>query len=205
MQWRQINDATYYTEVDGVTCRATFRSDRSPRWWVAALALAMNRAERMALEKRAVADWCTQPMISSYRSAASRAAETDVVDHSLPSVRNGEPVATRTAVSIESIGRRTEAPVMSGIFWIIAVLQMVCGVVLCAQLWPGEPEAGYHWKAITYVPSLTWLTAGFISGFLFIAIGQALLYLRDIRDGVWAQERHLRAAREGASAHQAMA
>ena len=72
-------------------------------------------------------------------------------------------------------------PGLTVLFRIIAALEMIGGVMFCAQLWPGDPEPGYTWKTAAYVPALTWLIAGFVFGLMFWALGDGLLYLRDIR------------------------
>ena len=59
-------------------------------------------------------------------------------------------------------------------------------MVLGLQLWPGDPEPGYQWRAAAYVLSITWITAGLVFGTLFWAIGDGPWYLRDIRDGLQA-------------------
>ena len=84
-------------------------------------------------------------------------------------------------------------PALTVLFRIVAALEMVGGVSLCAELWPGNPEPGYTWKTVAYVPALTWLIAGFVFGLLFWAIGDGLLYLRDIRAYLCKAEPHLQA------------
>jgi hypothetical protein len=74
-----------------------------------------------------------------------------------------------------------DPPLLTTVFRGLAGLEMIGGLLACAALWPGTPELGYTWKTVAYIPALTWLVAGFIFGFLFLALGEALLYLRDIR------------------------
>ena len=72
-------------------------------------------------------------------------------------------------------------PGLTTVFHMLAGLQMLGGVVLSYVLWPGDPDTGYTWKAVAYVPALTWFTTGIVSGFVFWAIGDGLRYLWAIR------------------------
>ena len=94
------------------------------------------------------------------------------------------PRDTETAGTVSSPATTAwvdDPPVLTMVFRGLAALEMLGGIVLCMAFWPGTPELGYTWKAVAYATALTWLMAGFIFGFLFLAIGEALLYLRDIR------------------------
>jgi hypothetical protein len=71
---------------------------------------------------------------------------------------------------------------LSGSLGLIGVLQIIGGIGLCVYLWPGEPQPGYPWLPAAYVPALTWLVAGLVSGILFFAVAAVLVYLADIRD-----------------------
>jgi hypothetical protein len=72
------------------------------------------------------------------------------------------------------------SPALEPIFKVLAGLQVASGIVLGAQLWPGEPQIGYEWRTVAYVPALTWIAAGFIFGCLFWAAGDVLKYLHRI-------------------------
>lgn len=72
---------------------------------------------------------------------------------------------------------------MSGLtllLYIIGVLEIIGGIILCAKLWP---VAG-HWLFSGYMPALTWLFTGIISGVLFLAAGRGLDYLKEIRENI---------------------
>lgn len=73
------------------------------------------------------------------------------------------------------------APKLTVLLYIMGVVQIVGGVVLCVKLWPGAAESGYRWLFSVYTPTLTWLSAGIIFGLLFFAAGDVLTYLENIR------------------------
>ncbi len=82
-------------------------------------------------------------------------------------------------------GRESEqgsATPLSVALGVIGVLAIIGGIVQCITLWPSEPFAGYQWLPTAYVPALTWLVAGLVSGILFFAVAAVLVYLADIRD-----------------------
>jgi vacuolar-type H+-ATPase subunit I/STV1 len=81
---------------------------------------------------------------------------------------------------LSSESQRRELPALTAVFRVLAVLEMLGGIVLCNVFWPGEPEIGYKWRVTAYVPAITWLTAGLVSGFLFLALANILHYLNDI-------------------------
>ncbi len=98
--------------------------------------------------------------------------------------------------SAEAIKRDSE-PALASIFRILGVLEMVGGIVLCIVLWPGKPESGYAWTESAYVPSITWVAAGFVFCFLFFAVAEGLAYLNDLKKQTHRIEGLLRAARGG--------
>src|SRR5437879_3284367 len=59
-------------------------------------------------------------------------------------------------------------PGLAIMFRFLAVLEIIGGLIMCGSLWPGEAGEGYQWKAVAYVPALTWLMAGLIFGCLFL-------------------------------------
>ena len=73
------------------------------------------------------------------------------------------------------------APKLTVLLYIIGILEIVGGIILCVKLWPGAPERGYEWLFSAYTPALTWLSAGIIFGLLFFAAGNVLMYLENIR------------------------
>ena len=68
------------------------------------------------------------------------------------------------------------------ILYILAGLEFIGGIVWCVKLWPDKYslEAGYIYKAAAYSPSLYVLVGGILSGFLLIAVGEVLRYLKII-------------------------
>ena len=72
-------------------------------------------------------------------------------------------------------------PLLAGVGYILGVLEILGGIVLCAKLWPGAPEPGYRWLFTAYIPALTWLAAGIISGFFFFVISAILTRLHNIQ------------------------
>jgi hypothetical protein len=66
------------------------------------------------------------------------------------------------------------------VFWVVGALEILAGFVLCTELWPGDPKEGYVWRTAVYVPALTWLATGVISGCLSWALALGLTYLKGI-------------------------
>ena len=88
----------------------------------------------------------------------------------------GEPGLT-SAVAPEE-----PSPVLPVVFRVLAVANIVGGIVLAVILRPGEPPAGYSgWKANAYVDSVTWFLVGLFGAFLLLAIADGLAYLNDMR------------------------
>jgi hypothetical protein len=71
-------------------------------------------------------------------------------------------------------------PPLAGVFWVVGAVEILAGFVLCADLWPGDPETGYTWRTVTYVPALTWLAIGIVSGCLSWALALGRTYLKGI-------------------------
>ena len=55
-------------------------------------------------------------------------------------------------------------------------------MILCIELWPGNAGYGYEWETAAYVPAITWLFSGIISGVLFFAAAAVITYLDGIRE-----------------------
>jgi hypothetical protein len=71
-------------------------------------------------------------------------------------------------------------PILAGVFWAVGAIEILAGVVLCTELLPGDPKEGYTWRTVAYVPALTWLATGAISGCLSWALALGLTYLKGI-------------------------
>ena len=69
---------------------------------------------------------------------------------------------------------------IAGTLAFFGVVQIIAGIILFISLLPGEPEAGYVWLFTKYVPAITWLFTGIISGLFFLAIARMISYLRTL-------------------------
>ena len=97
-----------------------------------------------------------------------------------------EPKAARSERNLVVAAREAEhaVPGLATVFRVLGVLEILGGIVICFVMWPGEARVGYEWRAIAYMPALTWLIAGIIFGCLFLAVAEGLTYLCQIRDAV---------------------
>lgn len=75
-----------------------------------------------------------------------------------------------------------ENPLLAVLLGIFGLLEMIGGIVLCVKLWPGAAETGYRWLFSAYVPALTWLATGLVSGVVFFAFAAVVTYLVQIRN-----------------------
>lgn len=91
-------------------------------------------------------------------------------------------------------------PGLAIIFRFLAVLEIIGGLVICSELWPGEPRPGYQWNTEAYIPALTWLMAGLISGCLFLAIAKVLIYVSQISNSLAHTVRDYNSRRESSAA-----
>ncbi|AMJ86158.1 MULTISPECIES: hypothetical protein [Alteromonas] len=73
-----------------------------------------------------------------------------------------------------------DSPPLTILFYVLAGLSLLGGIILCSQLWPDNLGYRDKWETIAYLPSITWLTIGIVEFALFTAIGQGLHYLRQI-------------------------
>jgi|GEM_PF-4437166 hypothetical protein len=80
--------------------------------------------------------------------------------------------------------------------YVLGILEIVGGVTMCFKLWPGVPEPGYRWLFTAYIPALTWLAAGIISGFFFFAISAVLTHLDSIRRSLQTLKRYAKLPRD---------
>tara|TARA_Y100000991_G_scaffold129747_1_gene97765 strand:+ start:1209 stop:1607 length:399 start_codon:yes stop_codon:yes gene_type:complete len=77
-------------------------------------------------------------------------------------------------------GEVSSYPPLSILLFILAGLSMLGGMILCGQLWPGDPGYGMEWQTAAYLPGLTALTVGLIQFALYTAVGLGLAYLKQI-------------------------
>ncbi len=111
-------------------------------------------------------------------------------EHECPScgiiyAKFGQTVGVTRPVPVRRVATTTstdEAPTLSKVFFVLAALSLIGGLILTVTFWPksSELESGYSYKAVAYTASLIWLTAGIIETALFAAIGQVLVYLNRI-------------------------
>jgi hypothetical protein len=97
----------------------------------------------------------------------------------------------KEGANVKSGLKTPDRPGIAEIMTVLGVLSIVGGAILCALLWPRDPGAGYVWEVIAYIPALTWLSSGFISGVLFFACAAALTYLHGTREYAKAIARRL--------------
>lgn len=83
---------------------------------------------------------------------------------------------------MENVQRKTGYPLISKIFFILAALCFLGGIVLSIGFLPGEPEYGYEWKTVAYMSSIVSFVAGFVQAAFLTAIGQGLHYLHRISE-----------------------
>ena len=110
--------------------------------------------------------------------------EEKTTSDSVPTKRSNtiEPQKTLVGSFVSKYAKPTAVPKLTIVFYIVGVLEIIGGLILCMQLWPNPKELGYRseYESTAYVPALTWLFAGLISGFLFFAVGEVLKYLHYI-------------------------
>ena len=97
----------------------------------------------------------------------------------------------KEGANVKSGLKTPDRPGIAEIMTVLGVLSIVGGAILCALLWPRDPGAGYVWEVIAYIPALTWLSSGIISGVLFFACAAALTYLHGTREYAKAIARRL--------------
>lgn len=92
------------------------------------------------------------------------------------------PSTSNTSISSKFTVEKNdiEYSFLSLLFFFLAGLSLLGGLILCGQLWPGDPGYRNEWKTIAYIPAITWFTVGLVQFALFAAFGQGLHYLRQI-------------------------
>lgn len=76
---------------------------------------------------------------------------------------------------------KRDIPKLSGFLGVFGVLEIIGGLTMCVQLWPGEPSEGYKWMFSAYVPALTWLGVGITSATLLFVAAAIVAYSAQIR------------------------
>ena len=97
-------------------------------------------------------------------------------------VVSGEEKLKERKISIASQIHLEKTPMLSTIFFILAALSFLGGIILTIVFWPGDPGYGREWKNEAYTLSIVWFTVSVIETALFAAIGQGLSYLHRIME-----------------------
>lgn len=71
-------------------------------------------------------------------------------------------------------------PILPVVFFVLAALSFVGGIILSSEFWPGNSGYGREWGPKAYILSIIWFTAGVIEAAIFAAIGKGLSYLHII-------------------------
>ena len=82
--------------------------------------------------------------------------------------------------SSSTSGQLDRTPVLPILFYILASLSLLGGILLSSEFWPGDPGYGREWKTEAYTLSIIWFTVGLVEAALYAAIGQGLSYLHKI-------------------------
>jgi hypothetical protein len=100
--------------------------------------------------------------------------------YALEDQANGGVANAKDAEGAEGGGGSSDAPGLVVVFYILAGLSLLGGVILASAFWPDNPGYGREWKSVAYVWPIVWLTAGIVQAVLFTAIGKALSLLQQI-------------------------
>lgn len=73
-------------------------------------------------------------------------------------------------------------PVLAKVFYILSVLSLMGGIILCAASWPKNISYSLEKTIIPYGISTIWLIAGVIEAALFAGMGLGLTYLKLIAE-----------------------
>ena len=94
----------------------------------------------------------------------------------VPEIAENEvnPVAAITNDKAEEEEKKHDT--IAEILKILGWLNIIGGIVLFFILLPGRPEAGYRWLFPKYIPAITWLFSGLISGVVFFALARIIDY-----------------------------
>ena len=78
-----------------------------------------------------------------------------------------------------------ERPLISAVLIWFGIADIIGGIILGVQTWPGEPTSGYKWLFSAYLPALTWISVGLVSGVLFFAVAAVIHYLSEVCTRMW--------------------
>ena len=82
-------------------------------------------------------------------------------------------------IGSESIKYDVTSPFLTTVFYVLAALGFLGGIIMCVIFWPDSSDIKIL-KLFAYSPSIAWLTAGIIEAAIFSAIGLGLRYLKAI-------------------------
>ena len=75
---------------------------------------------------------------------------------------------------------KSAIPRLTVVLYIMGILQIIGGVILCAKLLPGVSDLEYRLLFSAYAPALTWLFAGIVSGMLVLAAADVFMHLKGL-------------------------
>lgn len=123
----------------------------------------------------------------SYLDIIKEADEDDIVSLDSCDYSGGEvevDADEKNNLKDNSADERKESanstPSITLLFYALAWISLVGGIVLCGSLWPGDPGRGMQWNTVAYMPSLMAFAAGVVQFAIYVAIGEGLAYLRAI-------------------------
>src|SRR4051794_29102639 len=71
-------------------------------------------------------------------------------------------------------------PSLALIFRAFAVIEFTAAIGLCFISWPQRQQS----PLVEYVPAMSWLAGGIVSGYLFLGVADILIYLSDISNSL---------------------
>jgi len=86
---------------------------------------------------------------------------------------------SKSEIADANVGKSPFSMISMVFFW-LAFISFLAGVILCIEFWPIDPGFGRQWKKSVYIPSVIWLVVGFVQACFFVATGMVLHYLRKI-------------------------
>lgn len=86
-----------------------------------------------------------------------------------------QPIVAKVAT-----GEVTVSSPLSVLFYVVAFVSLLGGIILGAKLWPESMGYGKAPSTVSYVYSWVWFTAGVVQFSIFISIGKTLAYLKQI-------------------------
>jgi hypothetical protein len=98
-----------------------------------------------------------------------------------------EPVTGSLSSALRPKTQPADSP-LAILLVVVGCLDILGGIILCVNLWPGEARSGYAWLAEAYIPAVTWLASGFVAGLFSFAAAAVVSHLKAIREYTDAAE-----------------